>query len=150
MPHAPPEFGLVFAHPEKFCERKVRKCWIASQFNQSGGAQLPSEFDALGFGAYIAPDECRANDLRLRVQHDRAVHLAGEAHACNVRARQSTLCERSANCQAGGAPPIIGVLLSPADLGRGEMGVFLRCRGNDSTLFIKDQGPRSTSADIDS
>ena len=42
---------------------------------------------ALGLGALVAPDERGAEDLAVGVEHDAAVHLAGEADGFDVGRR---------------------------------------------------------------
>jgi hypothetical protein len=67
------------------------------------------------------------------------MHLAGEADAGDiVRPSPSPL-----NCfgygDAAGAPPVFGMLLSPANVRRGKWGVLLSGGTGDSALLIKNQ-----------
>src|SRR5207248_6349838 len=85
--NAAPVFRFVFANPEHFCQREVGERGIASELNQPLQAEGLREITALLFRADVAPNQRGANDVALFIEKDRAVHLAGEAHA---RDRKST------------------------------------------------------------
>ena len=73
---------------------------------------------ALGLGALVAPDEGGAEDLAVGVEHDAAVHLAGEADGFDFGAVTGCAAALRAPAMAflRGAPPVFGVLLGPADV----------------------------------
>ncbi len=58
------------------------------------------------------------------VEHDAAVHLAGEADGLDLVAGEFALGHGSGDGLAGGAPPVVGVLLGPADVFGVDAGVF--------------------------
>jgi hypothetical protein len=80
----------------------------------------------LRFGALVAPDESGADDLVVFVEEDGAVHLAGKADGGDGFGRQTRNLQRFANCDGGGAPPVARILLGPAGLGAGKVGVLFR------------------------
>ena len=46
--------------------------------DQALSAHLPGKLITLLLGAYIAPDQCGADDAGRFIEHDRAMHLPGE------------------------------------------------------------------------
>ncbi len=80
------DFGLVGAHPEEFGEGEVGQGGVAGEFDEAGAADGGFEPVALGLGALVAPDEGGAEDLAVGVEHDAAVHLAGEGDGLDVGA----------------------------------------------------------------
>jgi hypothetical protein len=82
------------------------------------------------------------------VEQNGAVHLAGKADAGDVFAAEIRFGERLADGEAGGAPPVFGMLLGPADLRRGE-GLVIRGGGRDNaTVAIDYDGARAASANV--
>jgi hypothetical protein len=76
------------------------------------------------------------------------VHLTGETDAGDFFGAKVATRERLANRDAGGTPPVFGVLLRPADLRRSE-GLMLFRRGrNDAAVAIDDDGARSSGTNI--
>jgi len=96
------------------------------------------------FGADVAPDQGRTNDAALLVEHDRAVHLTGEADAGDFFGSKVGTRDSFANRDAGGTPPVFGVLLGPADLRRIERLVFFGGGRDDAAIAIDDDGARSS------
>jgi hypothetical protein len=82
---------FVFADPEKFREREVWKCRITSELDNAGGAQLLIDLLALRFGADVAPDQRRADNGIVFIEHNGTVHLTGETDAGDIGATQSRL-----------------------------------------------------------
>ena len=85
---------LMGAHPEQLGEGEVGQRGVAGQLDQPLAADLCLQPVALGLGALIAPDQRGTQDFALCVEHDAAVHLAGEADGLRssrhpVRRRQS-------------------------------------------------------------
>jgi hypothetical protein len=76
------------------------------------------------------------------------VHLTGEADAGDFFGAQICARDGLANRDAGGTPPIFGVLLGPADLRRSEGLVFFGGRGDDAALAIDDDGARSSGTNV--
>jgi hypothetical protein len=76
------------------------------------------------------------------------VHLTGKADAGDVFAAEIRFGERLADGEAGGAPPIIGMLFGPADLRRGE-GLMIRSGGRyNAAVAIDYDGACSAGADV--
>jgi len=76
------------------------------------------------------------------------VHLArksdgGDGFGCETRGR-----ERFANRERGSAPPVARVLLGPAWLRTGEVGVLFCARSEDTAVLVENDGARSTGADV--
>jgi hypothetical protein len=150
VPYALPVVGFVFANPENFRQREVWQGGIARELNQALQAKCAREVAALLLGAYVAPDECRADNISFFVEKDRAMHLAREADAGDVLAREVIARERFANCCASSAPPVFRMLLRPANLRRCK-GLVVFGRGRyQATSLINYDGPRAASADINS
>ena len=76
-----PILRLVLADPKQFCEREIGQRRIARKLNQPLLADFSGQIAALLFRTDVAPDQSEANDASLLIQHDRAVHLPGEADA---------------------------------------------------------------------
>ena|SRR5207248_2342034 len=76
------------------------------------------------------------------------MHLAGEADAGNVFACEICCRKRFAKCGAGGAPPVFGMLLGPANLRRRER--LMVCRGgrNEPPALIDDDRARAACANV--
>jgi len=78
------------------------------------------------------------------------VHLTGEADAGDVFASEIRGGKRSAHGGASGVPPILGLLLGPANLRRGKGLMILRGGGDKATRLIEEQGPRAAGANVNS
>jgi hypothetical protein len=76
------------------------------------------------------------------------VHLTGEADAGDFFCAQICARDGLANRDAGGTPPIFGVLLGPADLRRSEGLVFFGGGGDDSAVAVDDDGARSSGTNV--
>jgi hypothetical protein len=84
------------------------------------------------------------------VQHDRAVHLAGKAHAGDCIRRNIPLGQRFADGNTTRPPPVLGTLLRPADFRRGKWNVLFGGGSNNFPLLIDNQGARTASTDVNS
>jgi hypothetical protein len=60
------------------------------------------------------------------------------------------LRERETYGVGGGAPPVFGPLLGPADPRRGERLVRFGRRGHDASIVADDDRARATGPDVDS
>jgi hypothetical protein len=84
------------------------------------------------------------------VQQNGTVHLAGKADAGDLIAVEARARKCFADCDAGRLPPIVGMLLGPADLRRGE-GLMIRSRGGDNAaVAIYYDGARAAGANVNS
>ena len=57
--------------------------------------------------------------------------------------------QRFANRESRGAPPVTWVLLGPAGLRAGEVGVLFRARGEDCAVLVEDYGAGTACAYVD-
>jgi hypothetical protein len=83
------------------------------------------------------------------VEHHGAVHLSGETNAGDIIGAEAGFLDRFGNCQTAGSPPVVRMLLGPADLRRGKRGVLLGGGRDDMTLLIDDQRARAAGSNID-
>ena len=122
------DLRLMRLDPQQLGEGEVGQRGIAGELDQALVADLLGQPVAFGLGAGVAPDERGAQDLAVFIEHDRAVHLAGEANRRDGLARFRSVGERFANGILGGAPPVLGILFGPAGV-RGAEG-RMRARGS--------------------
>ena len=104
---------------------------------------------ALGLGALIAPDEGGAEDLAVGVEHDAAMHLAGEAEGFDLGPGGSKVCQNALNGFDGGAVPVLRILLGPADVLGVDGGVFGAVRAEDGSAAIDENCACAAGADVD-
>src|SRR5438477_2801593 len=143
-----PVRGFAFADPKQFCEREICQRRIAGELNQALLADFGGQVAALLFCAHVAPDQSGTNDASLLIQHDRAVHLSGEADASNFFGAEIGARDGFTNRDAGGTPPILGVLLGPTDLLRSEGLVLFRGGRDHAATAIDDDGARSSGTNV--
>src|SRR5438445_13607779 len=143
-----PVRGFAFADPKEFCQREICQRRIAGELNQALLADFGGQVAALLFCAHVAPDQSGTNDASLLIQHDRAVHLSGEADASNFFGAEIGARDGFTNRDAGGTPPILGVLLGPTDLLRSEGLVLFRGGRNEAAAAIYDEGARSFGTNV--
>jgi len=141
---------FVFTDPENFRESEVGKRGVRGELNQALEAKGSREFAALFFGANVAPDERGANDIPAFIDKDRAVHLAGEANTGDVFASEIRARQRFAHGDTGSAPPVLGLLLGPANLRRGKGPMIFRGRRGEPTSLIDYDRARAAGADVNS
>lgn len=144
-----PILRFVFADPKKFGEREVCEWRIAGELDKSIETDGALELFGLRFGALVAPDESRADDLIVFIKQDSAVHLAGETDGGDGIGGESGGVKRFARCDGGSAPPVARILFCPAWLRAGEIGVFFGARGEDRAASVEDNGAGSAGADVD-
>jgi hypothetical protein len=76
------------------------------------------------------------------------VHLAGKANACDFIIVKVCACQRFANGDTGGAPPVFGALFGPANLRRGEGLMLFGGRGDDAAIAIDDNDASPSGANV--
>ena len=114
---------LVFAHPEYLGRGEAGEGDVRRQGGEPVLADGVVEVVHLVAGAPVVPEYGRADDVVVRVQRDKAVHLAAGAYAGDlgrVKAR-----DQLRHALHYGGAPVLGVLLAPARVGEGER-IFLR------------------------
>jgi hypothetical protein len=77
------------------------------------------------------------------------VHLAGKTDGRDVFGDETRSLQSFVNRESRGAPPVARVLLGPAGLRAGEIGVFLRAGGEDCAVFVEDYGASAACAYVD-
>jgi len=103
----------------------------------------------LRVGGHVTPDQCGADDTSLLVEHDRAVHLAGEADAGDVVGTQVGFSQCLGNRDATGPPPVFGTLFGPSDSRGGKRFVLFRGRRDHVALVVDDECARAAGAYVD-
>ena len=76
------------------------------------------------------------------------MHLTGETYAGDVFSAKVGTRDGFANRNTGGAPPVLRLLLGPANLRRSKGLVFFRGRGDDVAVAINDDGARSSGTNV--
>ncbi len=102
----------------------------------------------LCFGALVAPDKRRANDFIALVEQYRAMHLPGKTDARDGVGGFSGRLNGFADSDGRGAPPVPGILFSPARMRAGEGRVLFGTGSNNAARFVKNEGARSTGSHI--
>src|SRR5438093_1616685 len=77
-----------------------------------------------------------------------ALHLDGETDASNFFGAEIGARDGFTNRDAGGTPPILGVLFGPTDLRRSEGLVLFRGGRNEAAAAIYDEGARSSGTNV--
>ena len=135
--------------PEELGEGEVGQGRVGDEVDETAEADRLGKPVALGLRALVAPDEGGAKDVAGLVEHDATVHLAGEADGFDGGGVGAALFENAADGELGGAPPVVGILLGPADV-LGANGLVLAGHGRDDAAVMVDQDCScSTGADID-
>ncbi len=145
------DFGLVLAHPEELGEGEVGERGVGDELDELFVADGVVEPVGFGLGALVAPDERGAEDAAVGVEHDAAVHLAGEADGFDLDAVAGGGCgfEGAEDGFLRGAPPVFGVLLGPADVRGGDGGVVGGVGGEDLACAVDEDGAGAAGADVD-
>ena len=115
---------------------------------QSLRADLRGQGAALGIAALIAPDDGGPQNLVTLVQHDRPVHLAGQANRTHTIGAAG-VTEDLAYRDNRGAPPVMWILLGPPDVSRGEGLVTGRLRRDDRASLVYENGAAAAGANVD-
>ena len=122
------DLRLVLLHPEQLGEGEVGQRGIGDERDEPVEADALGEQIALRLGALVAPDHRRAKYLAGRVEQYAAVHLAGQTD-CFDLVFGACFAQDGGDRQAGGVPPVFGILLCPASV----LGVnwLVLCRGGE-------------------
>ena len=144
------DLRLVLLDPQEFGQREVGQRGIAGEFDEALVANAFGEPVALGLGARVAPDERRAQDRAVFVEHDRAVHLAGEGDGGNGLPGLRRCGQCTANGLLRGAPPVFGVLLGPSWMLGAKGRMCTGCRAHQLACRIHYNGARAARSHIHS
>lgn len=74
------------------------------------------------------------------------MHLSGETQTSNVAPPQSGTLQSAWNGNRTSSPPIVRLLLGPANLQRRKGSVLFRGGGNYTSVLIHNQGTRSAGS----
>ena len=109
---------LVPAEPEDLRRGEARERAIARERDQAFEPDPLLDLLTLGGRALVVPEDRRTKHVAALVEADEAVHLSREAD-------RRRLHVESFECGGARAPPVLGILLGPARLRRGEAVVLL-------------------------
>ena len=87
----------MVAHPEDLEAVKPVKAGVCGDLDQTLCADLLRDLLALGGGALVAPDNGAAQDVPVFIEHDKAVHLAGNADAAHESRVNAGLIQHGAD-----------------------------------------------------
>ena len=142
--------GWWAADPEQLGQGKVGQRGVAGEFDQALAADLCLQPVALGLGALVAPDERGAQHLAFGVEHDAAMHLAGQADGIESPRRRVRRGHGAGDRLARSSPPVLRLLLGPADMFRPDGRVLACRRGHHQASPVYQDGPRASRPYIDS
>jgi len=143
------DFGFVIADPEEFGESEVGERGIAGELDEALEADFFVEPVALRLGSLVAPDEGGAENMAAGVKHDAAVHLASEADGLDFPSGDGGGGHDSGDGFTSGAPPVVGVLLGPADVGGVDGGVIAGGGGEDTAFPVDENCACAACAYVD-
>ncbi len=106
---------LVPFQPEQFGRGEAGQHVVAHERDQPRrAAERLLEFGAFGAGRRVAPELRRADNFVFFVEHDKAVLLAGDAHAGNLFALRAQVPRNGGNALVERRDPISRMLLHVA------------------------------------
>ncbi len=123
MTRGAPDGWAVTARPGKLGSGEADQHGIAGPLDDALGAEALGPGVRFRLGAAIAPDDGRSQDGAGGIQQHDAVHLARQADRGDGGGGDGGLAQHGMNGAAGGAPPILGLLLGPEGVGHGDCGV---------------------------
>ena len=130
------DLGLMLANPEQLGEGEVGERGVGDELDQALEPDGGIKPVALRLCPLIAPDKSRPQHYAMLVEHHAAVHLAGKADGLDSAGRLVAGPDGAADGLLRGAPPVVGVLLGPADLGRADGLVLAGVRREDSACPV--------------
>ena len=104
----------------------------------------------LSLAALVAPDERGPDHAARIIEHNQAVHLAGESDAFDVAARCSGLIENAADRALSGVPPVLGTLFGPQRPLHAHVFVRGSKRVLQMAVLVDEEGARAAGSDVDS
>ncbi len=144
-----PVVRFVFADPQKLRQREIRQRGITRELDEVRSADRLRQFARLLLRALIAPDQRGTNHFAAGIQQNRAVHLAGKAHARNLAGALARDGQRFLHCEPARAPPVARILFRPSQFRRSERLVLFRARSDYATPLIHQQRACPSRAHID-
>ncbi len=140
------DFRLVLLDPQQLGQREVGQRGISGQLDEPFAADDLVQPLALRLGAHVAPDERGAEDFAVFIEHDGAMHLAGQADGIDVHSTG----QHFANGLLRGTPPVFRILLSPARMRCAKRLVLGGSRTDQLPFFIHQHGACAAGAYIHS
>ena len=137
----------MLLHPQDLRRGEAREGDIRRQRGELFPADCIVEIVDRFICAAVVPQNRRTDDIILRVERDKAVHLPAGADACDLRCVKALQKLRHAGHDR--APPVLGPLLRPARLREAD-GIRMRDRVQDFSGFIGQQQLARRRAEIDS
>ena len=137
---------LVLLQPQQLGRREAGHGLVARDGARLGHQRF--EFDTLGKGARIVPQNGRAQHVLLLVEQRGAMHLARQRDAAQAGKRHWLGAADGRDHVQRGVPPVLRVLLGPAGMGaRHAQGHA--AAGEDGLRVVGQDGLDFGSADID-
>ncbi len=113
------DLRLLLAHPKNLRRGEAGKGRIGHQFDQRGSAsRFFLDLPALFGRALVVPQQRGPKGHGGVAKEDAAVHLSRQADGGNVGPLEPGLFQNRLGGGNGCLPPIFGILLRPAGLGR--------------------------------
>ena len=103
--------GLMLAHPHNLGRGETRQHHTADLIIQPLRAHTLGDRRTLRASALIVPQDRRAHNLVVRVEHRQAMHLPGQTHRRHVVG--ADFLQHRAQAGAGSSPPLARVLFRP-------------------------------------
>ena len=132
-------FRFVVAHPQNLRSRKARHGRVGRDFDQALFAHFFRQFFAFFGGTLVAPDNGTAQHFAFFIQHDKSVHLPGNAQPADIRRIHAALRNDRPDGLRRRVPPILRVLFGPAVLGLVH-GIFHGFMRDHIAFGIKQHG----------
>ena len=142
-------FGFVVADPEELGEGEAGEDGVGGEADDVVAAEGGVDVINLDLGALVAPDEGGADDGVGFIEKGEAVHLAGEADARDLIARDAGLGEDAADGRLGGIPPVFGALFGPERAVHDDVFVGGGEAVGDLAFGVEEEGAGAAGADVD-
>ena len=142
-------FGFVVADPEELGEGEAGEDGVGGEADDVVAAEGGVDVIDLDLRALVAPDEGGADDGVGFIEECEAVHLAGEADARDLIARDAGLGEDTADGGLGGIPPVFGALFGPERAVHDDVFVGGGEAVGDLAFGVEEEGAGAAGADVD-
>ena len=141
------DLRLMIAHPENFGRSTASQRGVCCDFDQTLCADFFGNFRALRSGSLVAPDDGTAQDLAVFIEHDKTVHLSGQADALDILGRNAGLLHDGADGPERRIAPVSRFLLCVAVFGLIK-GILDGVGGDDLAGLIKQYGLGAAGTEV--